>query len=503
MTDYIFGKTLNRELLEKIERCNVTQPTGNFLCNIANCLCSELIAFPCGLFQNLKLSDLLHQESGCYAGFVLPVPPFLKSLTLKNLLGTMRNRIGLICINPFNNVTYIDISNGDLRGLIRDNFGLRGLKQLKYFNVQNNRILLTHKMSVFTDMPSLEVLLLGQNFIRLEFPEKMDFLQISTLRSLDMQGCRVMLMPHNSLLRLRNLENLNVSQNNLEDFNVSISALENLRHLNLSNNLLKNLDEEIRQSLDALAESNNVTLDLSLNPLECSCSDVAFTRWLKTTKVRLSRPSITTCIAPFQGKVSIQNIDLEQYHRICIHFDAIISSILSSLVVVLVIGVGCVIYKRRWRLRYWMHVLNEALRQKQANETYNELDGNFVYDAFVAYSSHGEERSWVHTTLREKLEEEHGFKLCMYHRNFKVGRDLADTIVEAINSSSKILLILSPTFLKSFWCEFEVRMANEKVVKERRDAVILVVYSRLDQPGVRLPKKLARLLEKRIYIEWT
>ncbi len=146
-------------------------------------------------------------------------------------------------------------------------------------------------------------------------------------------------------------------------------------------------------------------------------------------------------------------------------FDVIISSIFSSFGVALVIGVGFHIYKRR--LRYWMHILNEALQRKQANETYNELDGNFGYDAFVAYSSHGEERPWVHRTLREKLEE-HGLKLCMYHWDFKVGRDLADTIVQGINSSNKILLILSPTFLNSCWCEFEVRMANEKVVKERR-----------------------------------
>ncbi len=179
------------------------------------------------------------------------------------------------------------------------------------------------------------------------------------------------------------------------------------------------------------------------------------------------------------------------------------SSIFSSLGVGLIIGVGLFIYKRRWRLRYWMHVPKEALRRKHANETYQRMENDFVYDAFVAYSSHGEERPWVHTTLREKLEDEHGLKLCMYHRDFKVGRDLADTIVEAINSSSKILLVLSPTFLNSCWCEFEVRMANEKVVKERRDAVILVVYSKLDQAGVRLPRNLARLLEKRIYIEWT
>ncbi len=503
MTDHIFGKMFNQEFLEKIQHCNITQPPGNFLCNIANCLCSLMLTFPCGLFQNLKLSDLFRQDPGCYGGFVLPPPPFLKSLTLKNLLGTTRNRIGPICINPFNNVTNIDISNGNLRGLIRDNFGLRGMKQLKYFNFQNNGILLTHKMSVFTDMPSLEVLLLGQNPITLELPEKMDFLQASTLRSLDMQGCSVRLMPRNSLLRLTNLENLNMSQNLLEDFNVSLSELKHLRHLNLSKNLLKNLDEELRQTLDVLAESNNVTLDLSLNPLECSCSDVAFTRWLKTTKVRLARPSITTCVAPMQGKVQIQDIDLEQYHRICIHFDVIVSSMFSSLGVALVICMGYLIYKRRWRLRYWMHVANEAMRRRHARSPYSTLENDFVYDAFIAYSSHGEERPWVHTTLREKLEGEHGLKLCMYHRDFKVGRDLADTIVEGINSSNKILLILSPTFLNSCWCEFEVRMANEKVVKERRDAVILVVYSRLDQAGVRLPRKLAKLLEKRIYIEWT
>ncbi len=182
-----------------------------------------------------------------------------------------------------------------------------------------------------------------------------------------------------------------------------------LRHLNLSNNL----SVELRQTLDVLAKSNNVSLDLSLNPLECSCGDATSTSWLKTTKVILSRANITRCIHPTQGNVPLQDVNLEQFHRIYIRFDEIISSIFSSLGVALVIGVCFLIYKRRWRLRYWMHILNEALRRKQANETYNELDGNFAYDAFVAYSSHGEERPWVHTTLREKLEGEHGLKLCI------------------------------------------------------------------------------------------
>ncbi len=106
-------------------------------------------------------------------------------------------------------------------------------------------------------------------------------------------------------------------------------------------------------------------------------------------------------------------------------------------------------------------------------------------------------------TLREKLEDEHGLKLCMYHRDFMVGRDLAETIVEGINSSNKTLLILSPAFLQSGWCEFEVRMAKEKLMTERRDSLVIVLYSKLDRPNGRFPRALARLLDKKIYIEWT
>ncbi len=91
----------------------------------------------------------------------------------------------------------------------------------------------------------------------------------------------------------------------------------------------------------------------------------------------------------------------------------------------------------------------------------------------------------------------------MYHRDFKVGRDLAETIVEGINSSNKTLLVLSPNFLNSNWCEFEVRIANEKMISERRDSLVIVIFKRLDEAGTRVPKMLSRLLEKKIYIEWT
>ncbi len=265
-----------------------------------------------------------------------------------------------------------------------------------------------------------------------------------------------------------------------------------------------NLPQVMLDRLDNIAEDHNVTLDLSQNPLRCFCDELKFVNWLKSTKVRFKNKHLTFCTHPTLSRVNPWNVNTEELHLICINSNAIISAISSAVGATALIGVIAVLYKCRWRIRFWMHTARESWRRKHNPENMGyERHQDFKYNAFVAYSSHGEERAWVHMTLREKLEDEHGLRLCMYHRDVMVGRDLADTIVEGINSSNKTLLILSPAFLQSGWCEFEVRMAKEKLMTERRDSLVIVLYSKLDKPNGKFPKSLARLLDKKIYIEWT
>ncbi len=133
--------------------------------------------------------------------FAFPPPPFLKSL-IRNLIGTTHSRIGPVCINPSNNLTYVDISNGIVKDYFRENAGLKGLKKVKYFNFQNNGILLTPQKCHFSRIrPLWKYYCLDKitYTVSLEFPEKMDFLQVSTLRSLDIQGCSLMVIPEKSL----------------------------------------------------------------------------------------------------------------------------------------------------------------------------------------------------------------------------------------------------------------------------------------------------------------
>ena len=132
------------------------------------------------------------------------------------------------------------------------------------------------------------------------------------------------------------------------------------------------------------------------------------------------------------------------------------------------------------------------------------LTQEYVYDVFVAYSScEKEERKWVNLILTPKLENEHGLKLCIHHRDFTPGQDLAENIIQAINKSEKTLFILSPSFLNSDWCHFEVIMACEKMISEKRDSLIIVVFKGLDRIQPQMPTMLSRLIQKNLYIEWT
>ncbi len=474
------------------------------LCGLANCLCKKYINFTCDTLEFVELPDILSRDKACYAGVQIPMPPFLESLVVNHIIFEAVSENIFLCIHPSNRIKYIDLSSNDLGSIIRKDLGISGLQHVTYMNIQHNTMTLNEETSLFRfrDLPSLEVLLLGGNRVLFSDPTEINFLQLRNLRSLDLQSVDLHSMPYTSLEQLGHLEYLNLSSNSLSNFSVNISGLRKLKLLNLSQNNLRHLNREVRASLERFVMAINITLDLSFNPLDCSCANLEFLQWLQSTEVYFARKGSTLCSEPTRSAVNPWAVDLEVSHRKCGNFEIILASVGTSLAAISIIGGIIFLYKKRWKLRYLIHVARESWRNRYPDVNHN-VGVRFKYDAFVAYSTHGEERAWVHTRLREKLEEEYGLKLCMYYRDFKLGRDLADTIVEAINASSKTLLILSPTFLNSGWCEFEVRMAHEKVVKERRDSIILVIYNKLERPGTQIPRKLARLLEKKIYVEWT
>ena len=154
------------------------------------------------------------------------------------------------------------------------------------------------------------------------------------------------------------------------------------------------------------------------------------------------------------------------------------------------------VYRKRWWIRY--HYF--SARQLWINRKKQEEQGReFRYDLFVAHSSRNQE--WVDDILQPKLEDENGIKLCLHQRDFELGGIITDLIVDNIENSRKILLLLSPPFIRSHWCQFETLMAIQKLMKKGHDVLLLAILEPLD--GVQISSTLRTLLEQRTYARWT
>ena len=82
-----------------------------------------------------------------------------------------------------------------------------------------------------------------------------------------------------------------------------------------------------------------------------------------------------------------------------------------------------------------------------------------AYDVFVSYC-HGDadDRAWVTGTLVPYLEGI-GLKLCLEHRDFRLGRPQLDEIDRAVTTSRYSLAVFTPAYLASAWADYQAVLA--------------------------------------------
>ncbi|XP_015683889.1 interleukin-1 receptor accessory protein, partial [Protobothrops mucrosquamatus] len=69
------------------------------------------------------------------------------------------------------------------------------------------------------------------------------------------------------------------------------------------------------------------------------------------------------------------------------------------------------------------------------------------YDVYVSYARNREEEDFVLLTLRGVLENEYGYKLCIFDRDSLPGGNLTEAIFDFIQKSRKMIVVLSPDYL--------------------------------------------------------
>ncbi|XP_007444568.1 toll-like receptor 2 [Python bivittatus] len=399
-----------------------------------------------------------------------------------------------------NSLRCFDLSNSNIQGIANPNL----FPNLTVFKIRNNKI---ENISPAYLPDSLEECDVSDNKIR-DFPFQG---AEQSLKSLNLS--RNLIMQLNLNTSYLSLTNLDVSHNLITNLRYHMGKfLPELKYLNLSENKIFFLQSgSLPKSLVELDISNNVILiimkemfhhltNLKILTVQgkyffCNCELYWFvSTYLANPQVQINGRERLFCgFPPKKRGLLVENSHLTMLYcslRLQIGITASVAILIMSIITLL-----CWYFDGPWYVKmgwYWC---------KAKRKQYEKRPEHKIYDAFLSYSEN--DASWTKEILLEKLEA-NGFKICYHERDFMPGHPVLGNIFYCIENSHKVLFVLSPSFVHSCWCQYELYFAEHRVLSENQDSLIMVVLE--DLPPNSIPQKfskLRKLLKRKTYLKWS
>ncbi|KAK7112986.1 toll-like receptor 4 [Littorina saxatilis] len=423
---------------------------------------------------------------------VYTLPP--KLLTYVSRWNKLYYKILEVQFNATNSLKILNLSKNILTTWIGPIYGLTKLSSL---DLSSNFAYNVSK-TFFEQLESLKVLIISDNKLRSVIEHDKDgelFAPLKKLQSLFLSRNDLNVVPENVFQGLVALQSLVLSHNEVFTFNVSISHMKNLSLLDLSFNYIHFLPKKITDHLDSVAEYRHVLLDLTYNPIACTCQHIDFLTWIDNSKVAFRFEEEMTCFMSDGGMHERTNVFavIQSLQDTCTDKFGILVGAVSCAFCLLVAVLSALVYRYRWKLRYLYYASRLAYRRLQSCDDDND---DFEFDAFVSYSS--EDNDFVHGELLEELETRAGLRLNVHNRDFIPGRPIPSNIVSAVQSSRRTLVVLSRELVQSEWCHYEMQMATMEAAHTGRDVLLFLLYE--DVPSKQLPRDVLYNLQSSTYI---
>ena len=348
-----------------------------------------------------------------------------------------------------------------------------------------------HSSRVFSYCPKLRELDLTK--IKLSCFEEKDMRDmlspLKNLTTLILDSTRLEVMP--PLDMLPKLEVLVLRKNSIRSVQKGAFVYNTkLRKLSLSFNQITVFTPT---SFPASLLSSIEEIDLGWNPYACTCELEWFLGWIRRNEHKLTTfyPKYYQCDSP-KGMDGTLLKDVSLKFEDCNHY--IVMATVLGAVSVAVFIVVVVIRKYRWDIKYYIYLA----RSKRGYQRIPEGE-EFFYDAFVAYNEN--DRAWVMAQIVETLERKGSYKLCLHERDFVPGEIIVDQITDKVKASRRFILVISNSFAKSQWCQFEILLAQSRLVEDGADILIPVLLE--DVKARYMSASLKFLLKSLTFLEWT
>jgi Leucine-rich repeat (LRR) protein len=393
------------------------------------------------------------------------------------------------------------------------------------------------KLPDLMPMDSTQIYLDGNHFPVLD---SHSFLGRKRLRTLYLNHSGIEIMQNRTFYGLKELQVLQLNHNRISALNgYEFHGLENLRELYLQSNQISSirnrtfnffrvlqvlrLDDNLLVNYNLWSLPNHLSdMRLASNPWSCDCEFVEmFREYLKTyafvkdhAAIRCTFPADISDMDGFaiqssnqtpmcSGAYAInnnidQNITAMKTVLSSQHNDYYLPSLISvasALVIVVIIGV--LVFTLQYRMRVWLHSRFGVRLFRQSKEL-EKMERDKLFDVFVSYSS--KDGVFVVDQLAPSLETDNPpFKVCLHYRDIPVGAYISDAIVQAIDSSRRTIMVLSPNFIKFEWSRFEFRSAHHQMLRDRRHRPIVILLGEVPQkdldPDIRLYLKTSTCLK--------
>ncbi|XP_062345384.1 toll-like receptor 2 type-1 [Cinclus cinclus] len=396
---------------------------------------------------------------------------------------------------------HLDISNNNIKVIAPS---LKSLSNLTIFRIQNNKI-----MDIRTEyFPSaLKVCDFSKNKVKVlslsSALEKLEHLNISgnlitrlepaghlpAVISLDSSHNLIPKLPDGFGESLPGLKYLNLSGNKISFLHPG-TLPASLVELDISDNAITTIVEATFGPLTSLR-----VLTIQGEHFFCTCDLYWFVNvYIHEPQLEIRGRGAVRCSFPLESQGSLVGSSRLTLLHCSLGVQLAVTAGAAGLAV-LALTTLCWRLDGPWYIRmgwYWC-----MAKRKQ----YEERQENKLFDAFISYSEH--DADWTKENLLEKLEND-GFRICYHERDFKPGHPVLGNIFYCIENSHKVLFVLSPSFVNSCWCQYELYFAEHRVLNENLDSLIMIVLE--DLPPHSLPQKfskLRKLLRRKTYLKWS
>ncbi|XP_062592269.1 toll-like receptor 4 [Saccostrea cucullata] len=383
---------------------------------------------------------------------------------------------------------------------------ISGVNNLKIVNLSNNFCAKVYE-SFFQNGDSLQKLYLSNNLLRFSLSSDTDgkiFRNLKSLSVLDLKANKISHLPSAVFKSLESLKYLDLSSNLLTGIDFDIRYLRSLRVLDLSLNQIQYLSDSDMKAIDQHRMGKSLTINLSGNPILCACKSLNFLTWIvhSQTSGEIIFESYEQYFCEKESHDGqVMNFTnskvIGELRKKCNTYTTLIF-MMSTLIFLFVISLAIgIFYRYRWKLRYFFYMTKSRYHGYKAVRS--DSQSNFKYDAFVSYAD--EDLPFVQKMIWE-FERNNEIRLCIHHRDFVPGYDIAENIITAVNKSRKTIIILSPNFINSSWCMYEMHIAKMEEIYSRDDQSVLVIIFYKPIPAGKIPLQIMNVIKEKSYIEF-